>query len=1837
MQITSADLYAILLEVKVYEEHNSAIKQFTLANGRPPTVDESAQLLLALNGGLPMEPIGIRTTSGVFNNLPPGNPSFTTADQVFPRMVPADFSRPGVAPAGGFDTNGPAPGGVVTNASYLPNAAPGNNVVDVQPRLISNLILDQSVRNPAAVQAAARFGGGPSLWPGINDATGVRITNVQQAVTAGLVTPFTLNNGVSVLRDSTGMLLNDQGQIVDEAGAVVLEIPNVAPDLVSAPLNGWFPLFGQGFDHGLDHITKGGNGTVFIPILPGDPLFNPNSPQTNFMVVTRATAVQTNTITPLVDMNQAYGSHPSFQVFLREYVLGANGAPVDTGNLLKGATGGLPTWAEIKAQARDVLGINLTDAFVGNAPLLATDDYGNFLPGANGRPQVVLPTGLVEGNPLAPIDITGATGSGHAFLLDIAHNAAPGANRAPDADTALGLADATGAPIAPDPQTGQSAFYDNELLDRHFIAGDGRVNENYGLTAFHLTFHNEHVRLVADYKRTLLSAGDANALAEWLQPLNAAALAADTTGTVLRVDDVATAQSMITAFQANPANLGVDTAWDGKRLFQAGRFMVEMQYQHGVFEEFARMLQPTINLFGGVTITIDAAIKAEFAHAVYRFGHSVLNETVDKITPTGQVTSEGLIQAFLNPVGFIEGVTGTTAQEQAASDIIRGMTRQTANATDEFMTGALRNNLVGLPIDLGATNIARARELGIPRLNQVRQQFFTQTGDIALRPYTSWVDFISNIRNPESGVNFMAAYGTHPSITSATTDTDRRAAAYALLTGVNAPADALDFINGAGAYSSTRGGLNDVDLWIGGLAEKPMDAVNHLGSTFAFVFENTLETLQNTDRFYYLGRLSGNLLEQIEGNSFAAMLQRNLGTPAGQTLHLPGDSFSVPTFTLEANQAAQFNAGLGNTDPVGTGLLPLVNRAPSTIPGISSTLRYNGGEHVVLGGTANNDLLSAGAGDDTLHGDGGNDILLSGLGDDVVYAGAGNDIIFDAGGVAGDVLHGEDGNDVISATAGLALIFGGTGSDFILGGRGAAEIFAGSENDFIKAGAGGGPIIGGTGDDWIQGGIGADAVIADSDRLLVNPITGLLEPSGQEIGDDVIIGSENANTADGGLGDDIYVNGPGHDQFNGSGGFDIFSAVNDLVGVNTDLGQIPPIAPPPVEPLDSFDGFVEGLVGSAHDDVLIGDERNQLGIVRDPLTNLVISNLDNSLTAATKVAGLMANGANGFVRLIPDAALTAPGLFDSGNVLMGGAGADEIAGHGGNDVIDGDASLQVQLLWNGQRYDSMDQLQAAALNGVVDPSTISIVRELVRPASNVADPGRGDTVILRGSPAEYQIEGMTWNGTTFVPDAASPIPVNNDGFLTIHHTVVAGTGNNGAAAATLPNPGFNPALPADPNGNPTTVPQTVLDQFGDVVPAVFADGTDYVRNVETLLFQHSGQVQMQLDPTTGEPLLDALGNPIPLLINGLTQPLETLIDLRVDAAALLPEFQQDVLAVQPFTPNPNPVVLTPAQEVVTQAIAEQPTTAQQATAFLTGVDLSGFAPLVTPPPTDGGGTGGGGTPPIDGGTGGGTPPVDSGTGGGGTPPSGGGGGGGGAPSPSPALVQTPVEPAPAPAVEPQIQLAEFNIEQAGQVGSFRDGSGYRAQWLDGSKEAVSLSVGGKLKRFKVLGTEESGSGYESMLQKGRKYAIAQFGESGELISSKSVKKTKLSKFETRFEQDFNRDGVVGRRGAALKSAAQLQAGDVLIGEAGRQMHALANQRGDLYASAGDADALSIENFRTGADGDVLIAAAGSEYSLGMVGDSAAIYKVGADSQRDLVAVLEGVQPTNGLHVNFSFV
>ncbi len=58
-----------------------------------------------------------------------------------------------------------------------------------------------------------------------------------------------------------------------------------------------------------------------------------------------------------------------------------------------------------------------------------------------------------------------------------------------------------------------------------------------------------------------------------------------------------------------------------------------------------------------------------------------------------------------------------------------GSSDQDGNELDEFVTETLRNNLLGLPLDLPTINMTRAREAGVPSLNSLRRQIHNSTND----------------------------------------------------------------------------------------------------------------------------------------------------------------------------------------------------------------------------------------------------------------------------------------------------------------------------------------------------------------------------------------------------------------------------------------------------------------------------------------------------------------------------------------------------------------------------------------------------------------------------------------------------------------------------------------------------------------------------------------------------------------------------------------------------------------------------------------------------------------------------------------------------------------------------------------------------------------------------------------------------------------------------------------------------------------------------------------------------------------------------------------------------
>ncbi|WP_242701633.1 peroxidase family protein [Arthrobacter cavernae] len=1316
--VTAADLAFILKQIKISEAHVRNTNSDTgpcgaLLGTGPDQVPN------------PMVSFGLRTVDGSCNNLQPKRELFATANQQFPRLSSPQYR------AGEDGAAMHMPGPTTYDGT--------GNVVDSQPRVISNLIVDQTSTNPAAVSAA----GFPVRTQG--------------------------NEGVKPC-DAQGL---PEGCV--PAGETLF-IPNVTTDVgLSPPYNSLFTIFGQFFDHGLDLVDKSGS-TVFMPLKADDPLIPGNDgvlgtaddlpPRMRFMVLTRATnmpgpdgAIGTaddvreaiNRTNPLVDQSQTYSSNASHQVFLREYANNAAGRPVATGRMLASADDGMGTWAMLKDQAATKLGLKLVDHDVLSIPMLAVDPYGKFIPGPErGMPQYVTAMGMVEGNTAAPVAVPGnAVRINEAFLDDIAHAAVPKtAAMAADADTVI------------NPPGPPASTYDDEMLNAHFVAGDGRVNENIGLTTIHQVFHSEHNRLIGDIKNTLSSDTSSNgtkALAEWK-------LAEGADG------------------------------WNGERLFQAARFVTEMEYQHLAFEEFARKVQPLIEPFSGYHDDINPAIQAEFAHAVYRFGHSMLTDTVPRKNADGTSNDIPLLNAFLNPPAYADGgPAGPLSSRQAAGAIAMGLSDQVGNELDEFVTDTLRNNLLGLPLDLPSLNLARARETGVPSLNNLRKQIFSATNDGQLKPYTNWIDFGLNMKHPESLVNFVAAYGQHPSILNATTLADKRAAAKLIVDPpINAPqgsvpADAGDFMGStltwANDGSNSKTGLDQVDLWVGGLAERTNLFGGLLGSTFNYVFERQMSDLQNGDRLYYLARTPGmNLLTQLEGNSFAEMIMRNTDAKS-----LKADTFATADCKFELGRL-QFSGTTVLDDP-----LSECNEQALLIRMPDGTIRYRTTNSIdppgingqsVFNGTAGADRIWGGVDNDTFLGNEGNDVIEGNDGADTVLGGDGNDIVTDSAG--DDVFKGGPGNDAMDGGPGLDLLIGGDGKDFMNGGANTNEVLGGEGDDMIIAGGGNDTAIGDGGDDWIQGGDGADLLIGDSGAPFFD------DPNTP--GHDVIFGQNGDDDYDAEGGDDIMLADPGVERNAGAAGFDWSTHQLDALPADADLTRNLLGVPPAAATLRDRYAEVEALSGAGMNDILRGDEVVPRLVVGEGFSG-------NDWLDAAGVARI-----SGLAALLPSGATDSGKVWGEGNILLGGGGSDTLEGRGADDILDGDKYLRVRLSVRTNPADpateigstdgmekpyiagSSTTLQAAVFAGAVDPGNIVIVREIVDGGAG----GDEDVAVFSDLRANYIVTTLPAGASLGAPGSVT----------TVRHVVPV-----------------EPGAPVD-----------------DSAPA---DGTDTLRNIEKLVFADS--------------------------------------------------------------------------------------------------------------------------------------------------------------------------------------------------------------------------------------------------------------------------------------------------------------------------------------------------------------------------------------------------------------
>lgn len=851
-------------------------------------------------------------------------------------------------------------------------------VVDSAPRLISQLITSSNVDtsdpnyNPAAVAAMNNLGG--------------EAVAVSNSVVGDITTAFMPNPGIL-----GGVTYNEWfvafGQFFDHG----LDFIQKTGGVVMIPLSPNDPLWVDPSDP--SYIS----GVSNMMMLSRAKLSNPDTDfDANGNLLPGVTPLYNNNTGLMIDQSQTYGSHEAVNVLVRQY----DASGTVTGLLINGAEDGivhradasgnlvaldvsmgpvmapdgtmvdgtneLASWADMKVNATRI-GIELIDTDVLDCPWINADAIGRltYTPQSDflfrsdqsvaDLEAIASTTGIEIGDvtytsyadlaaagfdpflrwkltdamegQCAASDIGEVRTTNQAILLDIAHGAAPGF-------------DSQGHELDPASDPGAGTFtYDDELLARHKVSGDGRVNENITLTSVHHVFHEEHNIQALNVK--MAAVRDAVASND-LSGLNGES--AENEGWLAVDVDQATFDSWAGLDMTDDAVVQgiVDSlTWDGERVYQAARIITESEYNHIAVDQYMTTLYPALPEFVSYSADINLNISLEFAQAVFRLGHSQLRETVQiAVTDEAGVNpgepgyvptyvEKGLFDVFLNPDQF---------DVYGASGIAAGLLTQQGNEMDEFVTAALQQSLVGVPLDLPALNIARGRDVGLPTLNELRQQVFdgltmntsNNTNGSGIAPYHSWEDFGAHLRTPESLVNFIAAYGRDEDGTfglQAARDAYQagtgelwqiREAAQAIL---DAAADASDpmhdaalmFMRGSGEPTYTPGegwtlsggegdqGFWDIDLWVGGLAEQAMFD-GPLGTTFSFILLDFTQRLQDGDRFYYLYRMpvGHHLGDQIIGEQFAHLVMRTTGLE-----HIP-DAFATPsaTYVLDGTTSA---------------------------------------------------------------------------------------------------------------------------------------------------------------------------------------------------------------------------------------------------------------------------------------------------------------------------------------------------------------------------------------------------------------------------------------------------------------------------------------------------------------------------------------------------------------------------------------------------------------------------------------------------------------------------------------------------------------------------------------------------------------------------------------------------------------------------------------------------------------------------------------------------------------------------------------------------------------------
>ena len=258
---------------------------------------------------------------------------------------------------------------------------------------------------------------------------------------------------------------------------------------------------------------------------------------------------------------------------------------------------------------------------------------------------------------------------------------------------------------------------------------------------------------------------------------------------------------------------------EGDFIFEAARKVVGAQMQVITYEEWLPIVlgeNPLVN-YSGYNDTVNAGIANEFSTAAFRFGHTMLSPNLNRVDNNNNiVASLSLQESFFDP---------DQVQQNGVDTILKGLAFQKAQEVDTFLVDDVRNFLFGAPgaggFDLASLNLQRGRDHGIPDINTVRRALG------------------------------LSGYSTFLELTGGDEDL-------------------------ANALASIYSDIDEVDLWIAGLAEQKVNG-GLLGETFSSILIDQFSRSRDGDRFFYLNELAHlNILDPtLETLTLSEIIRRN--------------------------------------------------------------------------------------------------------------------------------------------------------------------------------------------------------------------------------------------------------------------------------------------------------------------------------------------------------------------------------------------------------------------------------------------------------------------------------------------------------------------------------------------------------------------------------------------------------------------------------------------------------------------------------------------------------------------------------------------------------------------------------------------------------------------------------------------------------------------------------------------------------------------------------------------------------------------------------------------------